>query len=106
MKIRKERNSLNWLFSLLILALALVALLTALGNLHGVSEIEGKRQLEQSLYRATVSCYTIEGQYPTDLDYLKQHYGIQIDESRYTVFYEIFADNIMPDITVLSKSAT
>ena len=61
------------------------------------------RQLEDSLRRAAVACYATEGIYPPDLDYLTQHYPVQIDEERYAVFYEIFAENLMPDITVVEK---
>ena len=50
-----------------------------------------------------MTCYASEGVYPPDLEYLKDHYGVQIDEERYTVFYERFAQNLMPDITVLEK---
>ena len=35
--------------------------------------------------------------------YLEQHYGIRTDPARYTIFYDIFAENLMPDITVVSK---
>jgi hypothetical protein len=52
-----------------------------------------------------VACYAAEGVYPPDLDYLKEHYGLQINEERYTVFYEIFAENLMPAITVLEKES-
>jgi len=94
---------MGWLGTLLVLMAALLLLLTAVGNLQCTSAQEGQKQLEQSLNRATVSCYAIEGIYPPNLDYLKQHYGIQVDEERFTVFYEIFGDNLMPDITVLPK---
>ena len=50
-----------------------------------------------------VACYAAEGIYPPDLDYLKDHYGVQVDEERYTVFYSVFAENLMPDITVLEN---
>lgn len=40
---------------------------------------------------------------PPDLEYLKNHYGIQIDEQRYTVYYNRFAQNLMPDVTVLEN---
>ena len=36
-------------------------------------------------------------------EYLKKNYGIQIDESRFTVFYEVFAKNLMPEITVMEN---
>lgn len=45
-----------------------------------------------------------EGAYPPDVDYLKEHYGLQIDERRYTIRYMAFAENLMPDITVLENA--
>ena len=38
------------------------------------------------------------------VDYLKEHYGLQIDERRYTIRYMAFAENLMPDITVLENA--
>lgn len=88
---------------LLPLAVAAVALVfsTALNSLDQGRGEEDRRQLEQALRRGCVACYAAEGVYPPDLDYLREHYGVQIDEERYTVFYEVFAENLMPDITVL-----
>ena len=63
----------------------------------------GRLQLETAIRRSAAACYAGEGIYPPDLDYLKEHYGLQIDETRYRVFYEIFANNIMPEITVLER---
>ena len=51
-----------------------------------------------------MACYAAEGAYPTSLDYLKERYGVQIDEERYTVYYSAFAENLMPDITVLENT--
>lgn len=47
-------------------------------------------------------CYAIEGQYPESVAYLEENYGLRIDHDRYIVHYDIFADNIMPEITVFS----
>ena len=41
--------------------------------------------------------------YPPTVDYLQEHYGVQIDQDRYTVRYSVFAENRMPDITVLEN---
>lgn len=87
----------------LIAAAVLLFFLTALGNLGDGQRSEGKAQLEAALHRAAVACYACEGIYPPSLDYLIEHYGIQIDDSRYLVVYEAFAENLMPDITVLEK---
>ena len=90
------------LFSLGVLA-AVLCFFTAMNDLRGGQRREGKEQLETALRRAAVTCYAAEGIYPPDLDYLTKHYGVQIEESRYAVYYDVFADNLMPDITVLEK---
>lgn len=87
-----------------IIALAAVLwFFTALSNLGSSRQHEGREQLEIALRRAAVACYAAEGIYPPTLEYLTEHYGVQIREDQYIVFYEIFADNLMPDITVLEK---
>jgi len=79
----------------------LLCFLTGLSNLQRGRSQEGKQQLEEALRRAAVACYAAEGMYPPDLEYLQEHYGLQIDEEQYTVVYDVFASNLMPDITVL-----
>ena len=96
------------LWTSLLAALAILAVLlwffTAMANLNRGSGEEGRAQLESALRRAAVSCYAAEGVYPPTLDYLTEHYGVQIGD-QYIVFYEVFANNLMPDITVLEKGA-
>ena len=48
-----------------------------------------------------VSCYSIEGVYPQSIAYLTEHYGLRIDGEKYAVRYEVFADNIMPQVRVI-----
>ncbi|WMI82267.1 hypothetical protein [Anaerotignum sp. MB30-C6] len=64
---------------------------------------EALRIAQESIMRAAISCYALEGVYPPSYEYLKENYGIQIDEEKYTVFYDIFASNMMPDVTVTEK---
>ena len=83
-------------------ALGLVlCVLTAFSNLSRGRDEQDKVQLERSVRRAAVACYAAEGIYPPDLAYLQQHYGVQVDGERFTVMYEVFGSNLMPDITVL-----
>lgn len=81
----------------------LVFFLAALGNLDVGQQEEGKMQLDRALRRAAVACYAAEGIYPPSLEYMEEYYGIQIDHSRYLVVYDVFAENLMPDITVLER---
>lgn len=107
MVMKQKRKRLRFWLPLFLVAVIMSALLLwffpAVEHLRAGQHEEGRAQLEVALRRATVACYATEGIYPPTLDYLMQHYGIQIDKSRYSVFYEIFADNLMPEITVLVK---
>jgi len=92
----------QWLAALLA-ALCLIFFVTSLASVDRQQGEEGRQQLETALRRAAVACYAAEGVYPPTVEYLQEHYGVQIEEERYIVFYEIFANNLMPDITVLEK---
>ena len=85
------------------IAIVLVCFVYALGNLEGGRNAEELYQLEEVLRKGCAACYAAEGAYPPDLEYLKEHYGVQVNETRYTVYYNMFAQNLMPDITVLEK---
>ena len=82
---------------------ALLIFLSALSNLQDGRHSEGRQQLEDAVRRSVVACYAAEGIYPPNLEYLEEHYGLQVDRERYTVVYEIFASNLMPDVTVLEN---
>ena len=99
----KRKNGLG---SMLLISAALVVLLvfvSALSNLQEGRISEGRQQLEDAVRRSAVACYAEEGIYPPNLEYLEEHYGVQVDRERYTVMYEIFASNLMPDVTVLEN---
>jgi hypothetical protein len=66
-----------------------------------VSSREGLRITEEAVRRAVVSCYALEGVYPATFEDLKAKSGLVIDAGKYAVFYDVFASNIMPDITVM-----
>ena len=102
MKKKLQKGISGVLFSILAVGI-LLFFLASINNLNIGKSEEGKDQLEQALKRCAVACYATEGIYPPDVEYMKEHYGIQIDEERYLVRYEIFAENLMPDITVLEK---
>ncbi len=93
-------------FSFLLPALLLIALL--LLGFGGLSHQMGDQASAESLQmmraaarRAAVECYALEGFYPPEFDYLRAHYGVSPDPSRYFVDYQFIGSNLMPDITVL-----
>lgn len=76
--------------------------LMAVSKVHTDHSRQGAAQLADAVRKAAVACYAAEGIYPPTVQYLTDHYGIQIDREKYHVFYEVFAENLMPDITVLT----
>lgn len=68
------------------------------------SDAERRRALESAVQRDITSCYALEGAYPPDLQYLKDHYGLTWDESRYFVDYRPVASNIRPFYVIIEVS--
>ena len=91
------------LFSLVLFLVIMAAFLGGLQQASAAREEEAKRIARDSLVRAAVSCYAIEGRYPESYEYLKENYGVIIDEEKYAVHYSVFASNIMPDISITEK---
>ena len=58
---------------------------------------------EESIRRAAVSCYAAEGSYPQNVDYLAEHYGVQLDTRKYVVNYSVMGSNTLPYIEVVPK---
>jgi hypothetical protein len=79
-----------------------LALLLFSGLLGERSDQENLAMAEESIRRAAVQCYALEGFYPPSLDYLTDRYGVSVDTKRYFVDYQFVASNLVPDITVLS----
>ncbi len=91
----------GYLFTIALFAVCLAFVWSQVGRAEMIQAEEGARLARESLYKAVMTCYAIEGSYPPSYEYIKENYGTGIDEDRYKVEYFIFASNIMPDITIL-----
>jgi len=61
------------------------------------------QSVEETIKTAAIYCYSVEGAYPESLAYLREHYGILIDENAYNYHYRYVGANVMPEIRVSSK---
>ncbi len=109
---RKNRfESAPWkllprLISLLPLMTGIVILLLFLSGIRSVSSTTLAKQqesLETALSRSIAQCYAVEGMYPPNLDYLKEHYGLTYDEDLFLVDYQSIGSNLMPETTILPR---
>ena len=99
---KHQRSILRGLLvSFLVFAVITAA---AIGLIQGIDNASGHAETElvrDAVRAATLSCYAVEGMYPSSLDYLKENYGLVYDESLYVVSYDAFSSNIFPDIVVM-----
>lgn len=101
--IHKGKTLVQVLWMPCLILLVAWVLLFGTGNVEERQNAESLKQVEDAVQKAVLSCYSIEGSYPATVEYIEEHYGLQIDHDKYHVFYEIFADNLMPEITVVEK---
>ena len=78
-------------------------LVTRMGRSSGEAQTEF---VTKAVHNAALTCYAVEGAYPTNLEYLRTHYGLAYDQSRYLVRYDSFGSNLMPDISVTEVEAS
>lgn len=87
--------------AIVLLMLLLIGGVWMLVSRLGNSSDEAQTQfVTDAVHNAAVTCYAVEGAYPDDLNYLRSHYGLAYDQSRYMVRYSAFASNLLPEIYV------
>lgn len=94
------------MLGLVVFVLVAVLIIQGIGRASSVSDREELELARRALRQAAVSCYAMEGAYPASYEELKARTGLAIDEEKYAVFYEVFASNIMPEITVTERWGT
>ena len=104
MKVKSEKKeksqALGYILSLAAMAAMVALFAAAVLNFSGRT---GAREetLRKAVARASVQCYAIEGRYPPSVEYLEENYAVQINRKKYNVFYDGFASNVMPEITII-----
>ncbi len=88
---------------LLLFVLVAVLFWWGMGNLGSGSSEERLNIVQRAVTKAVVHCYALEGQYPASVAYLREHYGLRVDEERYIVDLTFIGGNIMPQVIVLDR---
>lgn len=99
---QKNHTFLKNLPAILIFLAIVIILVLAVSDVSKASSEESLTIAENSIRRAVITCYAQEGRYPESIEYLKENYGLYVSDD-FTVHYDIFASNIMPDIMVFRK---
>ena len=98
-------NRYRLLFSLLLCCIWVSAFVIGIDKLSSDRLEEQEKALNTSIERCMLSCYALEGFYPPDLEYMKDHYGLTYDEAHFWVDYKPSSANLRPYYMVLQKSS-
>lgn len=60
-------------------------------------------RVKEAVQKAALECFSIEGSYPTTVEYLEEHYGLYLQKDIYSIRYEFVAGNLMPMTNVYRK---
>lgn len=100
---RSQRGLARRLPALLTVLFAAAILVGVTLGARDVSNTTREEQLaaaQRAVRRAAVQCYAIEGQYPSDLEYLQTQYGLILNRDKYVYHYNSIGSNLMPEISV------
>ena len=73
-------------------------------NSNDAMHEEISSSIKDTIMKRALQCYAVEGSYPESLEYLEKNYGLIINHNDYRVTYEIFADNLPPEVRVVYKN--
>lgn len=97
------RKFFFWL-PVLLFVFAVGIFLYGMESVSSTTAAKQKESLETALDRSITQCYAVEGMYPPDLTYLKNHYGLTYDEEVFFVDYTSYGSNLRPEVTVLRRT--
>lgn len=103
---RKKSNlktALAYIIPLAVFAAMIVWFLIAMQNTASSTEKRELEALKTNVENGITMCYAVEGVYPASIEYLCANYGLIYDKSKYIVYYDSFASNIRPTVTILER---
>lgn len=99
-----KKNTVNiWLIVILSIIL-LTSIIFGLMRLEKISSVKEQQYLEDTLKKAAVHSYAMTGKYPDSVETLIDKYGIVYEEKNYFIYFNVFADNVMPTIEVRERT--
>ncbi|MCH5348772.1 MAG: hypothetical protein J1E40_05565 [Oscillospiraceae bacterium] len=93
-------------FSVVLFAAIMVWLVVSVGNAGKSAEKNRSDSMYTTIMNSASLCYSIEGEYPVNIEYLEENYGVNIDRDKYVVHYEYFGANIRPTVTIMERGSS
>lgn len=99
---KRHKGTLSSLLPTILLFTMVIALfIMGTGSLSKGSTKRQKESLTDALSRDIIYCYATTGHYPESLEDIKNDYGLYYNEELFYVDYQVRAQNIIPDVTII-----
>lgn len=99
------KRALAYIIPLALFAAMIVWFLLAMRNTASSTKSRELQALKNTVENSITMCYAVEGTYPESVEYLCANYGLIYDKDKYIVYYDSFASNIRPTVTILERRA-
>lgn len=100
---KKKRFSPTTYLPVVLLILVLGVFVAFSDSFSKANLAHEKEILENAIHRNITQCYALEGDYPPNLEYLKENYGLTYNEDHFFVHYQYIGGNLRPDITIIER---
>lgn len=99
------RRALTYIIPILLFAAMLAWFLIAVNSADSSVEQRELEAVKSNIENGVTMCYAVEGIYPESVEYLAENYGLIYDKNKYIVYYDRFADNIRPTVSVMERQS-
>ena len=99
-RLAKRKTWILWVLLLLLLVGALCLIFSDGGR---TLDDGSAAAIREAVQRSALQCYAVEGAYPSDLQYLEDNYGLQVNKQDFYVTYDAFASNLPPTVRVTRR---
>ena len=98
----QKNKKLMYVSLILVIALIFICLSNIDGFWEGKQE-KSTKSIEEAVKKMALECYALEGSFPPSVEYLKENYGLIVNNDAYFYHYQANGSNIPPDIRVMNK---
>ena len=100
-----KKTEVRWMtvLSVALFAAIMIWLIVSVGNAGTSADKRRSDAMYTTIMNSASLCYSIEGEYPPDIEYLENNYGVKINRDKYVVHYEYFGANIRPTVTIMER---
>ncbi len=98
----QKNKKLRYVSLIFVIAFIFMCIANIDGFWDGKQE-KSTKSIEDAVRKMALECYALEGSFPPSVEYLKENYGLIVNNDAYFYHYQANGSNMPPDIKVMKK---